>query len=153
MSISGMRSSKLKSNNRRTEQKQQQEELFFNDEQFSNSEKVYILLTENADKLLMPFLEEQDQSKLAQGKKTISMNMCSRHFWAPLNFINWCFAPLLVNSTWEGIVSSQSLFSCILTQMKSVLQSQTELEFKQKNKSLNDIQFKAKKNTALTSSR
>ena len=59
MSISAMRSSKLKSN-KRSKQQQQQEELFINDENFSNSEKVYILLTENADKLLMPFLNEDD---------------------------------------------------------------------------------------------
>jgi len=55
-----MRSKKLMAYNRRSDLQQRQEELFFNDEAFTNSEKVYILLTENADKWLMPFLEEVD---------------------------------------------------------------------------------------------
>jgi hypothetical protein len=66
MSISAMRNSKRK--NRRSGYAQERDEVLYNDTQLTNVEKVNILLSENADNLLLPFLDEGSSLKLSQGK-------------------------------------------------------------------------------------
>ena len=44
-----------------TDEAQSQEDSLYNDTQLTNSEKVQIILTENADNLLLPYLDERYQ--------------------------------------------------------------------------------------------
>ena len=91
MSISAMRNSKRK--NKRSSYAQSQEESLYNDTQLTDSEKVSILLSENAETLLLPYLDEAGSKKLS----------CGKYFIHPIWLIT---AYVSVSSTWEGIVQS-----------------------------------------------